>query len=199
MKNNIPNATLEKYAKIASEAFMTNPGYVLSCKDENKRKGFIYNVVLMRLYISRKTDIFYFDEEDRGMLVLRKAGMDYPAGEVLKVPNIFGLLKNISFVSKLLGITGTFSSKGLYNEENTYIVSPVFVDVNHQGKGIGTKLLKKAVEDMAAKGFKVGLDTMEPSNLPYYEKLGFKLIDTQYNEEADAYSWYMLHEENKGE
>ena len=194
MNSNITNETLKKYARMGAKAFMTNPGYVLSCKDENKKEDFIYNVILMRLYISRKTDIFYFDEEGRGMLVLRKAGMDYPTGEVLKVPNIFGLLKNMSYVSKLLSVTGVYSSKGLYDEEKTYIVSPVFVDVNHQGKGVGTALLKKAIEDMSAKGYKVGLDTMEPSNVPYYEKLGFKLIDKQYNEKEDAYSWYMIHE-----
>ena len=194
MTVNITNETLKKYARMGAKAFMTNPGYVLSCKDENKKEDFIYNVILMRLYISRKTDIFYFDEEGRGMLVLRKAGLDYPTGEVLKVPNIFGLLKNMSYVSKLLSVTGVYSSKGLYDEEKTYIVSPVFVDVNHQGKGVGTALLKKAIEDMSAKGYKVGLDTMEPSNVPYYEKLGFKLIDKQYNEKEDAYSWYMIHE-----
>lgn len=192
--NNISNDTLKKYAEIASDAFMTNPGYVLSCQDEGKRKNFIYNVVLMRLYISRKTDIFYFDEEGRGMLVLRKAGMDYPAGEVLKVPNILGLLKNMSFVSKLLTVTGGYSSKGLYDEDKTYIVSPIFVDVKHQGKGVGTALLKKAVEDMEAKGFKVGLDTMEPSNVPYYEKLGFKLIDDQIDANTGAHSWFMIHQ-----
>lgn len=194
MAVNVTNETLKKYARMGAKAFMTNPGYVLSCKDENKKEDFIYNVILMRLYISRKTDIFYFDEEGRGMLVLRKAGMDYPTGEVLKVPNIFGLLKNMSYVSKLLSVTGAYSSKDLYDEEKTYIVSPVFVDVNHQGKGVGTALLKKAIEDMSAKGYKVGLDTMEPSNVPYYEKLGFKLIDKQYNEKEDAYSWYMIHE-----
>ena len=194
MNSNITNETLKKYARMGAKAFMTNPGYVLSCKDEKKKEDFIYNVILMRLYISRKTDFFYFDEEGRGLLVLRKAGMDYPTAEVLKVPNIFGLLKNMSSVAKLLEVTGVYSSKGLYDEENTYIVSPVFVDVNHQGKGVGTALLKKAIEDMAAKGYKVGLDTMEPSNVPYYEKLGFKLIDKQYNEKEDAYSWYMIHE-----
>jgi len=194
MNSNITNETLKKYAKMASQSFMTNPGYVISCPDEKKRQDFIYHVVLMRLYISHKTDIFYFDEEGRGLLVLRKAGLGYPTGEVLKVPNILGLLKNMSFVSKLLGVTGAFSDKGLYDEEKTYIVSPVFVDVNHQGKGVGTALLKKAVEDMAQKGFKVGLDTMEPTNVPYYEKLGFKLIDTQFSEKDNAYSWYMVHE-----
>ncbi len=194
MNSNITNEILKKYAKMASQSFMTNPGYVISCPDEKKRQDFIYHVVLMRLYISRKTDIFYFDEEGRGLLVLRKAGLGYPTGEVLKVPNILGLLKNMSFVSKLLGVTGAFSDKGLYDEEKTYIVSPVFVDVNHQGKGVGTALLKKAVEDMAQKGFKVGLDTMEPTNVPYYEKLGFKLIDTQFSEKDNAYSWYMVHE-----
>ena len=193
MANNIPNNVLKKYAQMASDAFMTNPGYVLSCPDESKRKNFIYNVVLMRLYISRKTDIFYFDEQERGMLVLRKAGMDYPASEVLKVPNILGLLKNMSLVSQLLTVTGSYSSKGLYDEEKTYIVSPVFVDVNHQGKGVGTALLKKAIEEMEAKGFKVGLDTMEPSNVPYYEKLGFELIDDQIDENTGAHSWYMIH------
>ena len=194
MNKHITNETLKKYAQMASDAFMTNPGYVLSCPDEGKRKNFIYNVVLMRLYISRKTDIFYFDEQERGMLVLRKAGMDYPASEVLKVPNILGLLKNMSLVSKLLTVTGSYSSKGLYDEEKTYIVSPIFVDVKHQGKGVGTKLLKKAIEEMEAKGYKVGLDTMEPSNVPYYEKLGFKLIDDQIDANTGAHSWYMIHE-----
>ena len=194
MNKHITNETLKKYAEMASDAFMTNPGYVLSCPDESKRKNFIYHVVLMRLYISRKTDFFYFDEEGRGLLVLRKAGMDYPTGEVLKVPNILGLLKNMSFVSKLLTVTGSYSGKGLYDEEKTYIVSPVFVGVNHQGKGVGTKLLKTAIEDMATKGFKVGLDTMEPSNVPYYEKLGFKLIDDQVDANTGAHSWYMIHE-----
>ena len=196
MADNISNNILKKYAELASDAFMTNPGYVLSCPDEGKRKNFIYNVVLMRLYISRKTDIFYFDEQERGMLVLRKAGMDYPASEVLKVPNILGLLKNMSLVSKLLTVTGSYSSKGLYDEEKTYIVSPVFVDVKHQGKGVGTALLKKAIAEMEAKGYKVGLDTMEPSNLPYYEKLGFKLIDDQIDENTGAHSWYMIYKEN---
>ena len=194
MNKHITNATLKKYAEMASDAFMTNPGYVLSCPDESKRKNFIYHVVLMRLYISRKTDIFYFDEEEKGMLVLRKAGMDYPASEVLKVPNILGLLKNMSLVSKLLTVTGSYSSKGLYDEEKTYIVSPIFIDVKHQGKGVGTKLLKKAIEEMEAKGYKVGLDTMEPSNVPYYEKLGFKLIDDQIDANTGAHSWYMIHE-----
>ena len=194
MNKHITNATLKKYARMASDAFMTNPGYVLSCPDESKRKNFIYHVVLMRLYISRKTDIFYFDEEEKGMLVLRKAGMDYPASEVLKEPNILGLLKNMSLVSKLLTVTGSYSSKGLYDEEKTYIVSPIFVDVKHQGKGVGTKLLKKAIEEMEAKGYKVGLDTMEPSNVPYYEKLGFKLIDDQIDANTGAHSWYMIHE-----
>ena len=194
MNKHTTNATLKKYAEMASDAFMTNPGYVLSCPDESKRKNFIYHVVLMRLYISRKTDIFYFDEEEKGMLVLRKAGMDYPASEVLKVPNILGLLKNMSLVSKLLTVTGSYSSKGLYDEEKTYIVSPIFVDVKHQGKGVGTKLLKKAIEEMEAKGYKVGLDTMEPSNVPYYEKLGFKLIDDQIDANTGAHSWYMIHE-----
>ena len=193
MNKHITNATLKKYAEMASDAFMTNPGYVLSCPDESKRKNFIYHVVLMRLYISRKTDIFYFDEEEKGMLVLRKAGMDYPASEVLKVPNILGLLKNMSLVSKLLTVTGSYSSKGLYDEEKTYIVSPIFVDVKHQGKGVGTKLMKKAIEEMEAKGFKVGLDTMEPSNLPYYEKLGFELIDDQIDANTGAHSWFMIH------
>lgn len=194
MNSNITNDTLKKYARMGAKAFITNPGYVLSCDNESKKEDFVYNVILMRLYISRKTDIFYFDEEGRGLLVLRKAGMDYPASEVLKVPNIFGLLKNFSFVAKLLSVTGAYSSKGLYDEEKTYIVSPVFVDVNHQGKGVGTRLLKRAIADMAEKGYKVGLDTMEPSNVPYYEKLGFKLINDQISQETGAHSWYMIYE-----
>ena len=38
MNKNITNETLKKYARMGAKAFMTNPGYVLSCKDENKKE-----------------------------------------------------------------------------------------------------------------------------------------------------------------
>ena len=51
MNKNITNETLKKYARMGAKAFMTNPGYVLSCKDENKKEDFIYNVILTNFHI----------------------------------------------------------------------------------------------------------------------------------------------------
>lgn len=194
MKNNISNETLKKYAKMASEAFMNNPVYVAACKSEKIRKLVIYHIILMRLYISRKTDIFYFDQEERGLLVLRKAGSDYTVGEVLKCPNRPALIMLLPYVLKVLGILARFDSKGLYDENKTYIISPVFVDKTHQRKGVAARLIKRSIEDMGTKGYKVGLDTREPDNVGYYEKLGFKLIDHQLYEKDKVSSYYMLHE-----
>lgn len=193
--NNIPDEILKKYAEMASEAFMEDPVYKYVTKKEKTRKKVIYHRILSRLYISRETDLFYFDEEDRGLLVLRHVNDEYKPEMFMKVPNYKEMFFVIPHLIKFSGVTGHFDNKK-YMDENTYIVSPIFVAKEHQGKGVGLKLLERAKKDMAEKGFKLGLDTQNPDNVAFYEKAGFKVLKHEFYDKEQVDNYYMVWENN---
>ena len=76
----------------------------------------------------------------------------------------------------------------------TPIVSPVFVGKEHQGKGIATRLLKMGIEDMKSKGYKVGLETQNPDNVGFYERLGFHVAKEEFYKLEKIYNYYMITE-----
>ena len=189
----ISRQDIEYYARMASEAFMEDPMFLWTTKNPKTRKKFLYEMFRLRITASTKTDLFYFDEEKRGLLIMRNALHGYNVAEMIKVPKSYrldfylpSLIRNFSFYS-------VFDNKE-YFDENTYILSPVFTAKEHQGKGVASKLIKTAISDLTAKGYKIGLDTQNPDNIPFYEKLGFRLIDKKYYEKADLYNYYMLYE-----
>jgi len=67
-------------------------------------------------------------------------------------------------------------------ESGEFYLDTVSVAVNHQGKGIGRKLIEAMIQFAQKKGFKkVGLlvDVENPSAKKLYEKVGFKVIKTK--------------------
>lgn len=66
-----------------------------------------------------------------------------------------------------------------------------------QGQGLGSKALKAVIAEESAKGsVNVHLETQSPRNVPFYGRLGFKVIyDRDCYEEEEEYkfhSWYMV-------
>lgn len=194
--NNITDEILKKYAKMAAEAFMEDPVYKYVAKKEKTREKVIYHRILSRLYISRETDLFYFDEEGHGLLVLRHIKDEYKPEQFMKVPNYKEMFFVIPHMIKFSGVTDHFDNKK-YMDDNTYIVSPIFVEKGYQGQGIGMKLLERAKKDMAEKGCKLGLDTQNPANVPFYEKAGFKVVKHEFYEKEKVDNYYMVWENNK--
>ncbi len=192
MTINITDETLKRYAEIASEAFMNDPAYIHSAKNEKIRKKVAYHGTLIRMYASRNRGFrFYFDEEGRGMLVLRPAHSELSAGEFMKCPNAYALVRLLPWAAKLMSVDSRCENKK-YFDEKTYIISPVFVDVNHQRKGVASKLIAKAAEDMKALGYKIGLDTQNPDNVTAYEKMGFKVFHHVYFEDTKIHNYHMI-------
>ncbi len=192
-KNNISRKTLKYYAKMASETYVDDPVYKFACKNVFIRKKFIYHWLLLRLNSSRKKDIFYFDEEDRGILIMREAHYDYTMFQFLKCPNWPLLVLYFPVTIKALLVYSHLDNKDIFDDK-TYIVSPVFVAEEHKGKGIGTALLKKGMEDLRSKGYKIGLETQNPENVGFYEKLGFKVKKHEYYKLEKIDNYYMLAE-----
>lgn len=193
MEDKVSRKTLKYYAKMASEAYVNDPVYVFACKNEKIRKRFIYHWLLLRLNSSRKKDIFYFDEEKRGLLILREAHYDYTMLQFLKCPNWPFLVLYWPLTLKALLAYSHLDNSEIF-DDRTYIISPVFVGKEHQGKGVARKLINMGLEDMRSKGCKVGLETQNPDNVAFYEKFGFTVVKEEFYKLEKIHNYYMLAE-----
>lgn len=193
-KNKLSRKQLKVLAKMASESFANDPVHLYATKNEALRKKYIYHFMLERLATSAREDIIYFDEENRGICIWREAYNDYDVFDFLMCPNWVFLVVYLPKTVKTLMAYSKLNSKVF--PENTMMISPVFVDVNHQGKGIASKLIKQGIADLTAKGYKLGLETQNPLNVPFYEKLGFKVIKRDYWKRENIYNYYMMYQED---
>lgn len=195
MKKKMNRKTLKYYAKMAAESYVNDPVHVYATKSEKLRKKFVYHFMMERLSTSNREDMICFDEESRGLCVWRDAHNDYTMFDFLLCPNWVFLA--IYFVSTIRTLKAYSHLDSSVFEKNTLIISPVFVDKNHQGKGVATKLIKQGIKDLVPQGYKLGLETQNPKNVAFYEKLGFKTVKYQYFEKEKIHNYYMVYEEDK--
>jgi len=62
------------------------------------------------------------------------------------------------------------------------IILTVFVGVNVQSKGIGTKLMRYVEAIASKKGFKKVLLPSSITSVSFYERLGYKIVEEQIND-----------------
>ena len=108
------------------------------------------------------------------------------------------ILLDIGLIFRALGVSGIQKTldreariKKLQPKEKMAYLWFIGVNVANQHKGIGTKLLKEVVADAALKNLPVYLETSTVKNLPWYERLGFKI----YNELELGYTLFFLKRE----
>lgn len=185
---------LKYYSRMAAEAYVNDPVHSYATKSEKMRKRYVYHFMMERLSTSNREDIIYEDEEKRGICVWRQAHNEYDLFDFLLCPN---------YIFLALYLPNTIKTLSAYSHldvnvfpENTYIISPVFVDPRHQGKGIATKLIKDGIKDLTAKGYQLGLEAQDEKNVRFYEKLGFKTIKHDHWEKENIDNYYMMY---KGE
>ena len=145
-----------------------------------------------RLSTSNREDIIYFDEEKRGICVWREAHNEYDMFDFMLCPNWFFLMLYAPNTIKTLMAYSHLDAKVF--DKNTLIISPVFTDPAHQGKGVATALIKKGIEELVPKGYKLGLEAQNPDNVPYYEKLGFRVIRHDHWKRENIDNYYMVYE-----
>ena len=188
----LSNKTLRQYAEMTCEAFMEDPVYMAVTKNKWLRKIIIREGLLIRMYESRNNgDLFYFDEQGRGLLVLKKADRELQFTEMLKCPNAPVLIPLLPYVIKLMGITGRCDNKGVIGADS-YIISPIFVGKEYHNQGVAKNLIKRAAADLLPQGYKIGLDTQNPVNVAKYEKMGFELIKQEVFEKYGINNYYMV-------
>ena len=191
-KHQLTRKQLKYFSAMAAKAYAKDPVHSYVTKSEKLRKKFVYHFMIERLATSSREDIIYIDEENRGICVWREAHNEYDVFDFLMYPNWVFLLLYLPKTIKTLMAYSHLDAKVF--PENTMIISPVFVDPQHQGKGIATKLIKQGIADLTAKGYKLGLEAQDPENVKFYEKLGFRVIKHEYFEREKMHSYYMMYE-----
>ncbi len=185
--------TLKYFARMAAESYVNDPVHSYATKNEKIRKKYVYHFMLERLSTSNREDIIYVDEQNRGICVWRDAHNDYTMFDFLLCPNWFFLAFYWVNTFKTLKAYSHLDSKVF--EKNTLIISPVFVDKNHQGQGIATELIKRGIRELVPRGYKLGLETQNPENVGFYEKLGFKTVKYDYWKSEKIHNYYMVYDE----
>ena len=183
---------LKYYARMAAESYVNDPVHMYATKNEGKRKRYVYHFMMERLATSNREDIIYFDEEERGICVWRDAHNDYNMFDFLLCPNWIFLVVYLIRTIRTLKAYSHLDSKVF--PKNTKIISPVFVDPKHQGKGIATKLIKQGIKDLTAQGYNLGLEAQNPDNVKFYEKLGFRTLKYIYFESEKIHNYYMIYD-----
>lgn len=84
--------------------------------------------------------------------------------------NIYGFkaVENNKIIGSIFFTKLTFE-----NDINAFLLSPVAIHTNHQGKGIGQSLIKFGINHLKEKGVKLAFTYGDPN---YYSKVGFRCI-----------------------
>ena len=181
---------LRRFAKMAGEAYVNDPVHTYATKDPEQRKKFVYHFMMERLNASNGVDYFYIDDENRGVCVWRQARNEYTALDFLKCPDWLYLYV---FFPRTLRTLAAYKPLDVnVFSENCWIISPVFVAPEYQGKGIATELILKSMEDLAKRGYTFGLEAQDEKNVRFYEKLGFRTVSTARYEKGNITHYLMI-------
>ncbi len=187
----LPKKELREYAEIAGRAYVNDPVHTYATKNPERRKRFVYHFMMERLNTSNGEDYIFIDDENKGMCVWRKAHNEYGVIDFLKCPDWLYLYW---FWPNTLRTLKAYSSLDVkVFDENTYIISPVFVAPECQGRGTATNLIKAGMDYLAPQGCKFGLEAQDEKNVEFYRKLGFEVIDTCKCKGIDITHYYMVY------
>ncbi len=200
MRKIIPGEKIDKkelrdFAKMAGRAYVNDPVHGYATKNPERRVKFVYHFTMERLNTSNGEDYIYIDDEGRGICVWRKARNEYGVIDFLKCRDWLYLYWFWPNTLRTLFAYGALDVKNF--DEDTWIISPVFVDPEHQGEGVATELIKEGIKDMTAMGYKCGLEAQSEKNVKFYEKLGFKITGTSRYEKGNITHYYMVYDENQ--
>ncbi len=183
---------LRYFAKMAGRAYVNDPVHSYATKNPARRVKFVYHFMMERLNTSNGEDYFYIDDEERGVCVWRRAHNEYGVIDFLKCPDWLYLYWFWPNTLRTLFAYSPLDVKVF--DEDTWIISPVFVDPEFQGRGIATELITRSMEDLSKLGYKFGLEAQDEGNVRYYEKLGFKTVKTVRYEKGNITHYYMVRE-----
>lgn len=186
----LSNRELRYFARIAGRAYLNDPVHTYATKNPRRREQFVYHFMMERLHTSNGEDWFFIDDENRGICVWRKAHNEYGVLDFLKCPDWTYLYIHLPNLIRTLAAYSPLDVKVF--DADTWIISPVFVDPAHQGKGIATALIRDSMAQLEPLGIRFGLEAQDDANVRFYEKLGFRTIREDVYKKGNVTHRYMV-------
>jgi GNAT superfamily N-acetyltransferase len=111
-------------------------------------------------------------------------------------PSAFELMRDLPMLVRAFGrrlprAMGAFGSvEKRRPEEDHWFLDIIAVRPDRQGAGVGSALVRAALDEADAAGLPAFLVTSQPKNLPFYERLGFAV--TEEYDIGPVHVWPML-------
>lgn len=181
---------LIEMADIMSDAFVNHSNFIYTIKRENKRKKALYNIFLMMfkiinrygyIHIVKEKEevigyITFMDSADKAQIsflrILRTRGLSL----VFK----FFLNLRLTEIRELVKYIKTYNRyQKNENKDHKIHLYSTGVKTDFKGKGYMGKAIRSTYPYFKKLKYKeMVLETADLSNIPIYEKLGFKKIET---------------------
>lgn len=173
--SNMQSTEKQIIVDILRKSFQDNKSVNFVVKQDRKREA----------RIKKLMEYSYFQGENFGKIYFSK---DQNACAIVLIPSkkkttLKGILWDLKLVFSCMGISNV--SKVLKRESEIKKHHPDFsflhlwyigVNPEFQGKSKGTELMAKIMYDAKELNLPIYLETSNPKNFPFYEKLGFKMI-----------------------
>lgn len=189
----IQETEYDEVACVLTDAFITNPAYSIIFRNKEKReKGLLWLFRTNLFMLNRKQALTnVVKEKDTGKIigtytVIPPEGIKNDHSIYLKVgiPG-FILRFGINSLSRMLSLDN-YNKKLLTDSMKTsiyYYLSMVVIKEECRGTGIGTYMIRSAIEELVSSGpvcKEMGLTTQLPENVVFYSRLGFHPLDEGY-------------------
>lgn len=169
-------ADKELITKILSKSFEANQSVNYIVRQDNKKTGRIdalmeYSFEVCSLF----GDVFFSDDHKACALLL------YPQNKRTTIKSIW---LDVKLITQAIGFDGIGKAlereskiKAKQSKEPMIYLWFIGVNPSDQHKGIGSKLLQDVIAFAEQKKLPIFLETSTLTNLPWYERFGFKIYD----------------------
>jgi GNAT superfamily N-acetyltransferase len=166
---------IEPLARVMARAFREDPMHRWIFPGEaswarNSHRSF---AIAMRQELKRGT--VFVDDAGRGAIIWHAPGLVRPLAERVA----FALRMLPLLGTRALAIGGGFDQlEKLHPAEAHWYLYAVGTDPAHQGKGIGSALIRPILARCDEEGVPAWLEASRPDNVPYYQRFGFEVRET---------------------
>ncbi|CAL2075612.1 GNAT family N-acetyltransferase [Tenacibaculum sp. 190524A02b] len=175
---------------ILTDSFKENKSIINVTRDgknQLKRINKLMKFFFLNAYYNG--DVFLSNDEKACLLMLTN-GVEHKKSFSVKLLFLYWKLNLFFNVLGVLNVKNVLQREKAINKnhpkENFLHLYYVGVFKEHQGKGIGTQLIKEAINYYNDYGI-VYLETSDKRNLPLYDKLGFEVVNVHSELEITLY------------
>jgi len=153
--------------------------------------------VLFEALISQKAGTVYIAKDQNDIVGMMRISQ-WPDCQMKP----FEALKTLPLIVRTLGmrtLPRAMKMRGAWSKNDPkfphWHLDPIGVHPNHQGKGIGSKLMAYYCDMVDENNDRAYLETDKAENVSFYEKFGYKVIKKE--KVLDFTTWYMLRESSQ--